>query len=85
MAYRECPDMRVPASDVRCEAIVKAVNGTYQVWRREPHRCVRRAVQTRAGHIVCALHLVKPHITYWDGTPDNFRHLEFKHLERKTK
>lgn len=74
MAYRNYPDMSVPASDLRCEAMTKACkDNTYQVWRREPHRCVRRAVQGRAGHSVCALHGRIEDLTYWDGTPDTFK------------
>lgn len=55
MAYRDRPEFCAP-DDQRCEALTKPVKDTYQVWRREPHQCVRRAVQSRAGRVVCHLH-----------------------------
>lgn len=73
MAFKHMPDLAVPASEFRCEAMTKACkDNTFQVWRREPHRCVRRAKQGRAGRIVCALHGKMPDIKYWDGEPDTF-------------
>lgn len=83
MAYRDYPDMRVPTSDIRCEAMTKPVSDTYQTWRKASHRCVRRATQARAGRIVCNTHAAMPKIDYWNGEPDTFKHLPFKHLERK--
>jgi hypothetical protein len=65
------PDLAVPPSDLRCEAMTKPAE-TYQEWRRNPHRCVRRAVQGRAGHSVCSLHAVIKSVEYWNGEPDSF-------------
>lgn len=77
MSFPDCPDPRVPDSDVRCEAMTKPCKDTYQVWRRESHRCIRRAVLSRAGRGVCALHGRMPSVNYWDGSPDTFRHRTF--------
>jgi hypothetical protein len=74
MAYRNCPDCAVPQDELRCEAMTKALrpSETYQIWRRESHRCVRRAVQGRAGRSVCALHARLADVTYHNGEPDRF-------------
>jgi hypothetical protein len=77
MAFRDMPDMIVPPSHLRCEAMTKPALDTYQVWRKQPHRCVRRATQSRAGHAVCSCHAAMKKVTYWDGQPDNFRHKRF--------
>lgn len=77
MAHKDMPDMIVPPSHLRCEGMTKPVVDTYQVWRRSPHRCIRRAVQSRAGHGVCALHARMRKVKYWDGEPDEFRHKKF--------
>jgi hypothetical protein len=71
MAYRHRPDMIVPASEFRCEAMTKPTP-TFQEWRRNAHRCVRRAVQGRDGRSVCALHSRVDRIEYWNGEPDTF-------------
>lgn len=74
MAYKDMPDCYLPVSALRCEAMTKAcVDNTWQIWRREPHRCVRRAVQGRAGRSVCALHARMKDVTFWNGEPDAFR------------
>jgi hypothetical protein len=77
MAFRDMPDSIVPPSHLRCEAMTKPVPDTFQVWRRESHRCIRKATQSRAGHGVCALHASMPDINYWAGEVDNFRHRKF--------
>ena len=76
MSFRDMPDCVVPPSHERCEAMTKATR-TYQDWRRESHRCVRRAKQGRDGHAVCALHAYIEHVAYWNGEPDNFRYRRF--------
>lgn len=73
MSFRNMPDPKVPPSELRCEAMTKPVVTTYQIWRRASHRCIRKAVQSRAGHSVCALHSRLVDINYWDGEPDQFR------------
>lgn len=77
MAYRDMPDLIVPAPEQRCEAMTQA-QVTYQEWRRKSHRCVRRATQGRDGRSVCRLHanLKKP-LTYTSGEPDEFKHKRF--------
>lgn len=77
MAYRDMPDMVVPAPHLRCEAMTKPVSDTYQDWRRKSHRCVRKAVQSRAGHCVCGVHGSMRKAKYWNGEPDEFRHKPF--------
>lgn len=77
MAFRHMPDCIVPPDHLRCEAMTKPQQDTYQTWRRESHRCVRRAKQSRAGHSVCSLHASLPAVTYWTGEPDNFPHRRF--------
>jgi hypothetical protein len=74
MAYRTHPDLTVPASEFRCEAMTKPLGNAagYQVWRRDAHRCVRRAVQARAGRSVCALHNRVDDVKYWNGEADSF-------------
>jgi hypothetical protein len=72
MAYRDTPDMAMPPDDQRCEALTRPVPNTFQVWRRSPHRCVRRAVQGRDGRAVCACHARMRDPTYWGGEPDQF-------------
>jgi hypothetical protein len=74
MAYRTHPDMIVPASEFRCEAMTKPlrVSECYQEWRRQSHRCVRRAVQGRDGRSVCAIHAYTKTIGYWNGEADSF-------------
>lgn len=83
MAYRECPDLMLPPSDIRCEAMTKPLGKTetYQLWRRESHRCVRRAVQGRSGRSVCALHGKMDQVNYWNGEPDSFS--ETVHHQRR--
>lgn len=76
MSFRDMPDCIVPPNHERCEAMTKPTD-TYQDWRREPHRCVRRAKLGRAGHAVCSLHANVDQVTYWNGEPDNFRHRRF--------
>ncbi len=76
MAYREMPDLIVPPSDRRCEAMTKPTNG-YQTWRNQSHRCVRKATQGREGHIVCSLHSCMKKVKWWNGEPDNFPHKRF--------
>lgn len=71
MSYPTHPDCIVPASEFRCEAMTKPTD-TYQNWRRDAHRCVRRATQGRAGRSVCALHSRVDIVTYWNGEPDSF-------------
>lgn len=72
MSFRDFPDPKIPRSEFRCEAMTKATS-TYQVWRRDPHRCIRTATQSRAAHNVCALHANMLDVTYWDGvSPDKF-------------
>ena len=70
------PDCVVPPPEIRCEAMTKA-QSTYQEWRREPHRCVRKATRSRAGRSVCALHDRLELVEWWNGQPDNFRHRRF--------
>jgi hypothetical protein len=77
MAFRDVPDMIVPPSHLRCEAMTKPCRDTYQVWRKESHRCVRRATQSRAGHSVCWCHAAKKKVRYWDGAPDKFWYKRF--------
>lgn len=83
MAYRDMPDLVVPPSHLRCEAMTKPVKNTYQVWMREPHRCVRYAIQSRGGHCVCGQHARAENVTYWDGEPDGFPHKRFWKWPRK--
>ena len=83
MAYRDKPDCVVPPSHLRCEAMTKPVKNTYQVWLREPHRCVRHAVQCRGVHSVCGQHARAEKVTYWDGEPDAFPHKRFWKWPRK--
>ena len=76
--------MVVPPSHLRCEAMTKPCPDTYQDWRKHSHRCVRRATQSLAGHIVCSLHAGMPKVEYWDGeSPDNFRYKRFWKWPRK--
>ncbi len=77
MAYRDMPDMVIPPPHLRCEAMTKPVRDTYQVWRKKSHRCVRSAVQSRAGHDVCAIHGRMKKVKYWNGEADEFRHKKF--------
>ncbi len=71
------PDCKVPPSDLRCEAITKPVD-TFQDWRRNSHRCVRAAKQSRDGKSVCNQHAVIKKLKYCDpNEPDNFRHKPF--------
>ena len=74
MAYVDCPDCAVPQDNLRCEAMTKPLRAseTYQEWRRDPHRCIRRAVQGRSGRSVCALHARMNEVVYWNGEPDKF-------------
>ena len=83
MAYRDMPDLVVPPSHLRCEAMTKPVKNTYQTWLRESHRCVRRSTQSRAGRTVCSLHARIPEVKYWEGEPDTFRHKRFWRWPRK--
>lgn len=76
MSFQHMPDCIVPPSHERCEAMTKPT-GTYQDWRREPHRCVRRAKQGRAGRSVCSLHARVDHVDYWSGEADAFLHRRF--------
>lgn len=76
MAFRHMPDCIVPPNHLRCEAMTKPTP-TFQDWRRESHRCVRKATQSRDGHSVCALHGKMPDVKYWNGEPDNFKHKPF--------
>lgn len=71
MAYKDHPDCTVPPSELRCEAMTKPVS-TYQVWRQQPHRCIRTATQSRAGKSVCAIHARVKHVSYWQGEADTF-------------
>ena len=74
MAFRDMPDCRVPVSALRCEAMTKpCLDNTWQTWRRDAHRCVRRSVQGRAGRSVCALHADMKEVKFWDGEPDSFQ------------
>jgi hypothetical protein len=74
MAYKDMPDCYLPVSALRCEVMTKAcMDNTWQIWRRESHRCVRRAVQGRAGRSVCALHAGMKEVMFWNGEPDAFR------------
>ena len=77
MAFQHMPDFIVPPSNLRCEAMVKPVRDTYQVWRHEAHRCIKKAMQGRDGRSVCALHSRIEKITYWNGEPDPFQHKRF--------
>ncbi len=76
MAYRDIPDCAVPPSHLRCEAMTKRTQ-TFQDWRREPHRCIRAATQSRAGRSVCSGHARMERIKYWNGEPDSFSHKPF--------
>ena len=76
MSFPNMPDCRVPASEMRCEAMTK-----YQPfvgvakWAQEPHRCVRPCQQFRDGHSVCHIHARAKDVTYWDRvSPDTFEH-----------
>jgi hypothetical protein len=58
--------------------MTKPVKDTFQVWRRESHRCIRRAKQSRAGRGVCSSHAAMPKVKYCDPEiPDNFPHKQF--------
>ena len=85
MAYRDMPDCIVPPSHERCEAMTKPLvpSETYQVWRREPHRCVRRAKQGRDGRSVCSLHARVEKVSYCTQDADAFRHKKFWKWPRK--
>lgn len=71
MAHKTHPYCNVPVSNLRCEAMTKPTS-TYQVWRQQPHRCIRTATQLRDGKIVCAIHGRVKHISYWQGEVDPF-------------
>jgi hypothetical protein len=71
VSFRDFPDPQVPPSEFRCEAMTKP-GPTYQAWRRESHRCIRRATQSRAGRSVCSLHASLAEVKHWDGSPDAF-------------
>lgn len=77
MAFQHMPDMVVPPSHLRCEAMSKPVKDTYQVWRQTAHRCIRKAMQGRDGRSVCALHSRVEKPVYWHGEPDTFVHKQF--------
>lgn len=76
MAYRDMPDWIVPPSHLRCEAMTKSTV-TFQDWRRESHRCIKRATQSRAGKSVCNLHGSMKNVKYWNGEEDKFPHKKF--------
>lgn len=47
----------VAPDELRCEALVRAKQGTfYREWERHDRRCPRRANQTRNGFAVCYIH-----------------------------
>lgn len=71
MSFKYMPDCSIPDSEVRCEAMTKPTH-TSQDWRRNSHRCVRKATQSRAGRSVCALHARVEQIEYWTGQADAF-------------
>lgn len=78
MSYAEVPDCRVPPPHERCEAMTKEAPNEHPRWRREPHRCVRRAKQSRDGRSVCSTHARVDVVTYCDpDAADTFRHKRF--------
>lgn len=76
MSFRNMPDCYVPVSELRCEAMTQALGKAagWQDWRRESHRCVRKAVQGRDGRSVCAIHARVDTVEYWSGQADRFPH-----------
>lgn len=71
MSFPHVPDIAIPPSEIRCEALTKPTQ-TYQQWRAQPHRCIREAKQGRDGRLVCNIHARVKAITYWQGGPDPF-------------
>ena len=61
---------------LRCDAITKH-NSQAPKWGKKPHRCTRKAVQSRDGKSLCAQHARLKRVVYHTTQIDDFDYRQF--------